>query len=127
MSDTLNTQKSKNIFSRQAGATKTGKTHGGVWQDKSGSRSDRTASSQPASVGAARRSEHKPPPVPPRPQSKPAAVPLQLWVKPTVKAEIQRLAEQQGLRGSFHNSLATRRATRKMHAAWSSDWMMKPR
>ena len=31
------------------------------------------------------------------------------------------------LRGGFHNSLATRRATRKMHVAWSSDWMMKPR
>jgi len=31
------------------------------------------------------------------------------------------------LRGGFHNSLATRPATRKMHAAWSSDWMMKPR
>jgi hypothetical protein len=31
------------------------------------------------------------------------------------------------LRGGFHNSLATRRATRKMHVAWSSDWIMKPR
>src|SRR3954447_7900080 len=31
------------------------------------------------------------------------------------------------LRGGFHNSLATLPATRKMHAAWSSDWMMKPR
>src|SRR4051812_23105092 len=31
------------------------------------------------------------------------------------------------IRGGFHNSLATLPATRKMHAAWSSDWMMKPR
>src|SRR3954470_23236644 len=31
------------------------------------------------------------------------------------------------LKGGFHNSLATLPATRKMHAAWSSDWMMKPR
>jgi transposase len=31
------------------------------------------------------------------------------------------------LRRGFHNSRATRPATRKMHAAWSSDWMMKPR
>jgi transposase-like protein len=29
-------------------------------------------------------------------------------------------------RGGFQNSLARRPATRKMQAAWSRDWMMKP-
>jgi hypothetical protein len=38
-----------------------------------------------------------------------------------------RSAAGYALRRGFHNSRATRPATRKMHAAWSSDWMMKPR
>jgi transposase len=41
-------------------------------------------------------------------------------------ASVIRLNRGRALRGSFQNSRARRPATRKRHAAWSSDWMMKP-
>src|SRR3954469_23170771 len=50
MSDTKNTQATKNIFSRQDGAAKTGETHGGVWQDNNAPRRVRTALGEPVTV-----------------------------------------------------------------------------
>src|SRR5690349_3410589 len=117
MPDTENTQTTKNIFSRPGSGAKPGETHGGVWQDKSGSRSDRTASVQPASVGDPRRSEHQRSRSQPQPKPKPAAVPLQLWVSPAVKAEIQRLATAQGLSSSAVGAALLEEILRqKLHA-----------
>src|SRR3954467_14896832 len=42
------------------------------------------------------------------------------------KGEKDSIKQAIFLRAGFHNSRATRPATRKMHAACSRDWMMKP-
>jgi hypothetical protein len=71
-----------------------------VWQDKSGIASDRAGSSQPASVQQGQRSPRLTN-ISPRSQDIPnvqtKAVPMQLWVNPIVKAEVQRQAELTGL------------------------------
>jgi hypothetical protein len=71
-----------------------------VWQDKRGIASDRAGSSQPASVQQGQRSPRMTN-ISPRSQDIPfvktKAVPMQLWVNPIVKAEVQRQAELTGL------------------------------
>jgi hypothetical protein len=71
-----------------------------VWQDKRGIASDRAGSSQPASVPQGQRSPRMTN-ISPRSQDIPfvktKAVPMQLWVNPIVKAEVQRQAELTGL------------------------------
>ena len=72
----------------------------GVWQDKRGSTSDRQGSDQPASVQQGRRSprlNNTTPRSQDIPFVKMKAVPMQLWVNPIVKAEVQRQAELTGL------------------------------
>ena len=71
-----------------------------VWQDKRGSTSDRQGSVQPASVQQGRRSpclNNTTPRSQDIPFVKMKAVPMQLWVNPIVKAEVQRQAELTGL------------------------------
>jgi hypothetical protein len=103
MSNTQKTQNMRDVFLQQPKGAKTPKTHGDVRQDKRGTRSDRTAFNQPASVRADARSAFSPG-TPHRSgsvrKSAPAAVPLQLWVKSAVKAEVQRLAGQEGVSAS---------------------------
>ena len=74
-----------------------------VWQDKRGSVSDRSGSAQPASVQQGHRSpcvSSKTPRLQNGHVAKTQAVPLQVWVKPIVKAEVQRQAEIDGLSAS---------------------------
>src|SRR5438552_6183912 len=74
-----------------------------VWQDKRGTTSDRVASRQPASVANGHRSRSlstNTPRTHPVPFSALKAVPLQLWVNPIVKAEVQRQAAFNGLSAS---------------------------
>ena len=71
-----------------------------VWQDKRGSTSDRQGSAQPASVQQGLRSprlNNTTPRSKDIPFVKMKAVPMQLWVNPLVKAEVQRQAELTGL------------------------------
>ena len=72
----------------------------GVLQDKRGSTSDRAASAQPALVKDGSRSLHLNNNIPHSqnsPFTKMKAVPMQLWVNPIVKAEVQRQAQIDGL------------------------------
>ena len=85
----------QNIYQNQSKQTKNGESHGGVWRDKKGSPSDRTASVEPASdlPGSDRtgpgtqnsRSQN----APDRPRPK---VPFTLHVDPILKADVKRLA-----------------------------------
>jgi len=88
------------IYSQQTKTTNTAKDSRDVWQDKRGDRSDRTGSRQPASVQQGRRSPPLSKPIARSqniPFTKKKAVPMQLWVSPIVKAEIQRQAQIDGL------------------------------
>ncbi len=72
----------------------------GVWQDNPAPPRERTASPQPASVQKdtrSRQKETKTTRSQNRPTSKQKLVPLQVWAHPLVKAEIQRIAEREGL------------------------------
>ncbi|MGH8651201.1 MAG: hypothetical protein ACREUI_00370 [Burkholderiales bacterium] len=88
------------IYFKQTKSAKTAKDSQDVWQDKSGISSDRIASRQPASVQPGRRSPHLTKTTPRSqniPFAKKKAVPIQLWVSPIVKAEVQRQAQIDGL------------------------------
>jgi hypothetical protein len=93
-------QSAKNVFNTQSNSHFQTQTHGDVRQDKGRISSARIGTQQPA-----------PHPKPPRPQTlnrntprsqnrpipKRKTVHLTLWVDPIVNAELQRLAEQEGL------------------------------
>jgi hypothetical protein len=90
----------KNIFSLQSNGAAGKRGDASVRQDKARIASARTASGQPAVVKHAVRAK------PLRPNgtrstngnvAKSSTVHLDLWVNPIVKAELQRLAEQEGL------------------------------
>jgi hypothetical protein len=93
-------QSAKNVFNTQSNSHFQTQTHGDVRQDKARKNSARIGTRQPAphenpmrahglNTGAAR-SKNKPNP-------KRRAVQLTLWVDPIVKAELQRVAELEGL------------------------------
>src|SRR5712692_5127664 len=100
MSNTVHTQLSQNVFQRRLHPTNGQQPQGGVWQDNPAPPRARIASPQPASrkkdMRAQRmstttsRSQN-------RPTAKRKTVKLTLWVKPVVKAELERIAELERL------------------------------
>jgi hypothetical protein len=90
----------QNIFSTQTDSAINGKQSRGLRQDKGASERARTASRQPAPRDRVMRS-HRLNNNTSRSQKKPTprrrTVHLTLWVKPIVKAELQRIAEREGL------------------------------
>jgi hypothetical protein len=100
MEHTKHTQKSQDIFSQQSFTPNGGQPLRGVGQDKSVPQRDRIASRQPVTLQNTARS-HQLNTNPSRSQkgntSNRKTVPLMLWVKPRVKAELTRIAEREGL------------------------------
>jgi len=87
--------KQQNIFQNQSKQLKNGEAHGGVWLDKKGRPSDRTASGEPASDSgvsdrtgpASKKPRSQSDSDRPRPK-----VPFTLHVDPILKADVKRLA-----------------------------------
>src|SRR6184192_1020218 len=100
MVNTAHTQSSHNVFERQLHSANGQQPRRGVWQDNPTPNRARTASPQPAPHTKAMRphqmnthhsrSQN-------RPTTKRKTVHLTLWVKPVVKSELARIAEQEGL------------------------------
>src|ERR1700694_5229409 len=91
-------QSSQNVFQRQSHTANGQQPRGSVGQDKGVPTFDRVASYQPASLRKGMRShemETKNSRSQNHSNAKRKTVPLQLWVHPLVKAEIQRTAEQE--------------------------------
>ena len=98
--NTAHTQSLHNVFERQRHSANGQQPRRGVWQDNPTHPRARTASPQPAP----RKNMLRPQAMnsnPHRSQNRPTAkrktVHLTLWVKPVVKAELARIAEQEGL------------------------------
>jgi hypothetical protein len=93
-------QSVRNIFSQQSNGAAGDAVNASVRQDKDRFSSDLIGTPQPASVKQVPRS-HPTNPKSTRSQNNPIhktrAVHLNLWLQPIVKAELQRLAEQEGL------------------------------
>ena len=100
MVNTVHTQSSQNVFERQRHTATGQQPRRGVWQDNPTPNAARTASPQPAprqngmrpqrmNTRSARSQN--------RPTAKRKTVHLTLWVKPVVKAELERIAESEGL------------------------------
>jgi len=100
MEHTKHTQKSRDIFSQQSFTPNGVQPLRGVGQDKSVPQRDRIASRQPVTLQNTARS-HQLNTNTSRSQkgntSKRKTVPLMLWVNPRVKAELERIAENEGL------------------------------
>src|SRR6266567_384174 len=100
MVNTAHTQSWQSVFERRLHIASGQQPRRGVWQDNPTPRRARTASTQPAppkkETRAQRMNTH-----PVRSQNRPSAkrktVHLTLWVKPEVKAELERIAEQEGV------------------------------
>lgn len=85
----------------------------GVRQDKDRFSSDRKALRQPAAVNKITRSQstsRKSARSQNKPDHKPRTVPVQFWVSPLVKAELSRVAEQEGLSVSATGAAFLQRA-----------------
>src|SRR5918999_5339263 len=90
----------KNIFLQQSKGGLAAAVDASVRQDKARIASARTASGQPAVVNSSPRAKPLHPNgtrTPNRNVAKSSTVHLDLWVNPIVKAELQRIAEQEGL------------------------------
>jgi len=100
MEHTKHTQFSQNVFPQQSFSPNGVQPLRGVGQDKSAPQRDRIASRQPVTAQKELRS-HQMNTNTSRSQkgntSKRKTVPLMLWVKPRVKAELERIAESEGL------------------------------
>ena len=100
MAHTKHPQSSHNVFPTRPNTGKTPSVLRHVGQDKGAFARARTATRQPAPVANRLRPQAVNNPVP-RSQTKPTpkrkTEHLTLWVKPGVKAELERIAEQQGL------------------------------
>ncbi len=100
MSNTQNPQNNKHIFTNQTNLSKNQQTHRDVRQDKERFSIARRASQQPAPLEKLMRPQTvntNTPQVQNRPVPKRKTVHLTLWVNPIVKAELQRIAEKEGL------------------------------
>jgi hypothetical protein len=119
MPNTKNSQSAEKIFHNQPKLANEQKTHGDVWQDKSGTSSARVRLTQPAPVDRGIRS---------RPMNSSFArsqnstgnsnslVPLHLWVRPILKSEVQRQAQIAGLSTSATGASLLEEITRqKIH------------
>src|ERR1700726_1027426 len=100
MTNTVPTQSSQNVFPRPAFAPNGQQPRRGVWQDNPTPPSARPASPQPAPLKPTMR-PHRMSTTTARSQNRPTrnrqTVHLTLWVKPVVKAELQRLAESENV------------------------------
>ena len=98
--NTQRTQSSRNVFTPQSHRANAQQPLRGVRQDKNAPKRERAASHQPVTIEKDMRTHHmnnnttrsqK------RYSNKRKTVPIMLWVKPVVKTELQRIAEQEGL------------------------------
>lgn len=100
MVNTVHTQSAHNVFERRRNAANAQQPRSGVGQDNPTPPRARTASPQPAPHKTVMRPQAMNT-YPPRSQNRPTATRktthLTLWVKPIVKAELQRIAEQEGV------------------------------
>jgi hypothetical protein len=100
MSITVQPHFSQNVFLNQSHSVIKQQQNLGVRQDKGASKRARIATTQPAPREKMTRSQQLNNDTP-RSQNKPTpkrkTIHLTLWVKPIVKAELKRLAEQEGL------------------------------
>jgi hypothetical protein len=100
MVNTAHTQPLHNVFERQRHTANGQQPHSGVWQDNPTPRTARTASLQPAPRKKAMRPQQmnsKTHRSQNRSTAKRKTVHLTLWVKPVVKAELERIAEREGV------------------------------
>ena len=100
MEHTKHTQFSQNVFSRQSSSPNGVQPLRGVGQDKRAASPARIASTQPASLKNDMRAQRMNSNTS-RSQNRSTAnrktVQVTLWVKPVVKAELQRIAEREGV------------------------------
>jgi hypothetical protein len=100
MANTVHPHFSQNVFLNQSHAVIKQQQNLGVRQDKGASTRARIGTNQPAPREKVTRAQELNKDTP-RSQNKPTpkrkTIHLTLWVKPTVKAELKRLAEQEGL------------------------------
>src|ERR1700731_4674881 len=100
MVNTAHTHLSQNTLPRRSNIPNVQQPRDGVWQDNPAPPRERAASPQPVTVENDARTRHMSTKTP-RPQnrysSKRKTVPLMSWVKPVVKTELQRIAEQEKL------------------------------
>ena len=100
MMNTAHTQSAQNVFARQRHTATGQQPRGGVWQDNPTPRAARIASPHPAPPKKAMRPQEMNSNLS-RSQNRSTAkrktVHLTLWVKPVVKAELERIAESEGL------------------------------
>src|SRR6266446_197886 len=95
-----NTQSSQNVFERQSHSPNGQQPRSGVRQDKPLPSRARIASTQPASLKnmmRAHETERNSSRSQNRPTPKRKTVKLTVWVKPVVKAELERIAESEGV------------------------------
>jgi hypothetical protein len=109
MKSILNPQFPQNIFQQQTHSVTFSRPRSGVRQDKSASLRDRRASDQPERIVTVLRSQHVDK-TSARSENSPNAtrktVPVTLWVKPYVKAELQRLVQREKDQGNEDISLS---------------------
>jgi hypothetical protein len=100
MKSIFNPQIPQNIFLQQNHSVSSLRSRSDVRQDKSAFLAHRTASVQPASdekVMLSQQVSNNPPHSPEQPSRQQKAVVITLWVKPELKTELKRVAEQDGL------------------------------
>ena len=100
MANTVQPHSSQNVFLQRSYSVIKQQTNLGVGQDKGASKRARIATDQPAPRARVTRSQALNNDTP-RSQNKPTpkrkTIHLTLWVKPIVKTELKRLAEQEGV------------------------------
>ena len=110
MKSIFNPQIPQNIFIQQKQAVSFQRSRGDVRQDKSAALGGRVASVQPerpAPVLRAQQEDTQPPRTQNNTTHKRKTVPLTLWVKPFVKAEVQRLVTLEEQEGKADVSLSS--------------------
>ena len=98
--NTTHAQSSQNVFPRRSYSRSVQQLRSSVWQDNPTPHRARAATLQPAphkNVSRAQRTSTPHPGLQNRPNTTRKTVHLTLWVKPVVKAELERIAEQEGL------------------------------
>jgi hypothetical protein len=110
MKNTFNPQIPQNIFLQQIHSVSSLQSRSDVRQDKSAAVRGRVATAQPerpAPVMRAHQGESQPPRTQNNPTDKRKTVPLTLWVKPFIKAEVQRLVGLEQHQGKEDVSLSS--------------------
>src|SRR6266446_8071405 len=93
------TQSGRNVFQRQYHSPNVQQPQGGVRQDNPAPPRERAASPQPVTVekdARTHQTNNKTSRSQKRSSSKRKTVPAMFWLKPGVKAELERIAQQQG-------------------------------